>query len=115
MLKLSLIRALQLRGVGNHKRFLRDLGFAASSVKGFLNGTAEQIKYEQLEQLCVALNCTPNDLFEWQPDERRQIAPTHSLNKLKKKNLAQMLNDVPLEKFEQVETLFDDLQKQPAL
>lgn len=111
MLKLSLVRAWQLRGVRRHSQFLRDLGFAPSSVKGFLHGTAAQIRYEQLEKLCVALNCTPNDLFEWQPDERRQIAPNHSLNNLKKKNLAQMLNDIPLEKFEQIETLFDELQK----
>lgn len=111
MLKLSLVRALQLRGVKNHKQFLNDLNFASSSVKGFLNETAAQIKYEQLEALCVALNCTPNDLFEWQPDEKRQIQPNHSLNRLKKKNLAQMLNDIPLEKFEQIDVLFDEQQK----
>ena len=108
MLKLNLVRALQLRGVKSHSRFLYELGFAASSVRGLLNDTFGQIKYEQLEKLCVALNCTPNDLFEWQPDENRQLAPTHSLNKLKKKNLAQMMSDVPLENFERVADLSDD-------
>lgn len=111
MLKLNLVRALQLRGVKSHARFLHELGFAASSVRGLLNDTFWQIKYEHLEKLCVALNCTPNDLFEWQPDASQQIAPTHSLNKLKKKNLAQMLNDIPLENFERVADLSDDAPK----
>lgn len=111
MLELNLVRALQLRGVRKHGRFLRDLGFAASSVQGFLHNTMTQIKYEQLEQLCIALNCTPNDLFDWQPDANRQIPATHALHGVTKKNLAQMLADVPLEKFEQIETAADESPK----
>jgi DNA-binding Xre family transcriptional regulator len=65
MLVFNLSRALKPRGVEKHYKFLLEQGFVPSSAHGFLRGAAIQIKFEQLERLCLALNCTPNDLFEW--------------------------------------------------
>jgi DNA-binding Xre family transcriptional regulator len=115
MLILNLKRIMQTRGVDNHYRFLRTNDFTHSSAYNLLNGAAFSLKFEQLERLCLALNCTPNDLFDWHPSgEQQAIAPNHSLNSLKPKeeNLAALLREIPTEKFEQIESLLRDLKNQ---
>lgn len=105
-------KVMRLRGVEHHQHFMAKLGIVPSSANNFLNGTATQIKFDQLERLCVALNCTPNDLLEWQPSADQMVAETHSLNNLKRKtdkDLPALLGEVPLEKFEQIADILQDL------
>ena len=110
MFTLNLARVLRLRGIENHQKFLIKLGFSPQPAYNFLNGVAAQIKFDQLERLCLALNCTPNDLFEWQPDAQQQaVADTHSINSLKKKDLPALLKDVPLERFDEIANMLNDL------
>lgn len=115
MLILNIKRVLRLRGIEKHYNFLLGLNFVPSTAHNFLKGAVGQIKFEQLEQLCLALNCTPNDLFEWRPEANRAVADTHSLNNLKKKtekDLPELLGEVPLERFEQIVDILQDLKKQ---
>lgn len=104
-----------MRGVENHYRFLLKNGFYPSAANNLLHDAVVSLKFEQLERLCLALNCTPNDLFDWHPsDEQQAIAPNHSLNSLKpkKEDLAALLREIPTEKFEQIENLLVKLKNQ---
>lgn len=109
MFILNVKRILRLRGIEKHYNFLLDLGFVPSSAHNFLNSTVQNVKLDQLERLCLALNCTPNDLLEWRPSANQTIAETHSMHGLKKKDINQMLGDVPVEKFEQIADILQDL------
>jgi hypothetical protein len=103
---------MRLRGVEKHYRFLLNLGFVPSTAHAFLRGTVSLIKLEQIEKLCVALNCTPNDLLRWQSGPNQMVAETHSLNNLKKKadkDLPELLGEIPMEKFEQIVDILQDL------
>jgi hypothetical protein len=103
---------MRLRGVDEHYRFLVNLGFVPSTAKNFLRGEVTLIRLEQIETLCVALNCTPNDLLRWRPNQNQAIAETHSMNSLKKKSdkdLPDLLGEIPLEKFEQIVDILQDL------
>ena len=113
MLSLNIRRMLRLRGVDDHYHLLLGLGFAASSARNFLSGNVALIKLEQIEKLCVALNCTPNDLLEWRPDASQSVSDMHSMNALKRtaeKDLPKLLNEIPSDKFEQILDILQDLQ-----
>jgi hypothetical protein len=55
------------------------------------------------------LRCTPNDLYEWVPDDSAQIDDRHPMNVIRKKekiaDLTKTLHSVPLEKVEEIEKL----------
>lgn len=105
-------RVMKLRGVEKHYNLMIELGFVPSSANSFLRREARQIKLDQLERLCVALNCTPNDLIEWRPDANQSVSETHSLNSLRKKgdkDLPELLKEVPMEKFEKIVEILQNL------
>ena len=65
---------------------------------------------ETVEKLCLALNCTPNDLLEWVPSKDMATNSAHSLNALKRNeailnNMAQLMNSVSLEKLEKIQEI----------
>lgn len=105
MLSLNVKRMMRLRGVENHYHLMLELGFVPSTARAFLSGEIVLIKLEQLEKLCVALNCTPNDLLEWRPNASQNVSETHSMNGLKRsadKDLPKLLSEIPPEKFAQI-------------
>jgi DNA-binding Xre family transcriptional regulator len=111
MLYFNIKKVLRLRGVDEHYRFLVNLGFVPSTAHNFLRSDVTLVRLEQIEKLCVALNCTPNDLLEWQPNQNQTLAETHSMNKLKKradKSLPELLGEIPIEKFEQIAEILQD-------
>lgn len=106
---------MKLRGINHHYHFLLNLGFAASTARKMMNGYIE-IKLEQIEKLCVALNCTPNDLLQWQPDASQAVSETHSMNNLKRSadnDLPKLLNEIPTDKFEQILEILQNLKDKP--
>jgi DNA-binding Xre family transcriptional regulator len=112
MLNLNIKRMRRLRGVEKHYNLMIRLGFVSSTARLFLSGEIVSIKLEQLEKICIALNCTPNDLIEWQPEAGQMVAETHSMNKLKRraeKDLPKLLNEIPPDKFEQILKILQDL------
>lgn len=114
MLYLNLKRVLFLRGVEKPGKFIENLGFAPATARKFLGRSVRSIALEHLERICLALNCTPNDLLEWLPPENRRAdasAPP-ALAKLQRAaatDLQQMLGALPME---QVEQIADILQRE---
>jgi DNA-binding Xre family transcriptional regulator len=109
MFILNVKRILRLRGIEKHYKFLLSLGFVPATANILLSSTAQRVTLEHLEKLCLALNCTPNDLIEWHDDNTKPVAETHSINSLKKKDLNTLLNEVPVDKFEQIADILQDL------
>jgi len=65
---------------------------------------------DTVEKLCLALNCTPNDLLEWTPSKNMTVNDTHALNALKRnedflENVNRLVNNVPLEKLEKIQEI----------
>jgi len=98
------------------KRVLKP-GFVPSTLRAFPSGEIVLIKSEQLEKLGAALNCTPNDLLEWQPDAAQTPSETHSINGLKKNARAGFTEDskrIPPGKFEQILDILQALKNKPG-
>jgi DNA-binding Xre family transcriptional regulator len=106
---------LLLRGVEKIANFMVKIGFTYQSAGRVLKSRASLIKVKDIERLCVALNCTPNDLFEWKAGVDTVLPEGHSLNRLERgeggKNLQQMVRDIPSDKLALVETLLNELKK----
>lgn len=105
MLYLNVKRVMRLRGVDNHYELMMKLGFISSTARKFMNGEMVLIKLEQIEALCLALNCTPNDLLEWKPNASQNVSENHSLNNLKRageKDLPKLMNELSVDKLEKL-------------
>lgn len=80
-LALTLKRILSLRGVLKPHSYLKKAGLTGNTATNLLQGQVGGLRWEQLEQLCLALNCTPNDLFTWRGDGSN-LPSYHELRKL---------------------------------
>lgn len=113
MLTFNLTRVFALRGIDKPFAFLVKCGFHRTIASNLMNNRAVNIKIRHLQTICRALNCTPNDLFEWKPDENDTLGENHSLNSLKRDKiparLSQIVKDIPVEKLDRVEELLTQL------
>lgn len=53
----------------NKAELSRLSGVSYSSVKSIYYNKTKGIEFETLDKLCNFLQCTPNDIFEFTPDE----------------------------------------------
>jgi len=113
MLIYNLRRILNLRGIDKPHAFLVKNGFAASTASNMLAYYPVVFKVKALEKLCIALNCTPNDLFEWRPSEKTVISENHPLKALVKEkvpsSITEMVKDLPVEKLCELEAIINGL------
>jgi transcriptional regulator with XRE-family HTH domain len=107
---------MSLRGIDQPYAFLCKHGFHRTIASNLANNRSANIKIAHLETICRALNCTPNDLFEWKPDATDALAENHSLNSLKREKpaarLSQIVRDIPVDKLEKVEELLNQLKNE---
>ena len=107
MLRFNAGRVLNLRGVERFYTYLIKIGFTHMTASNIANGNIAAIKIAHLQRLCYALNCTPNDLFEWIPETGGwAISDEHSLNALRhdrQKGVREIMKNIPLERLGEVE------------
>ena len=116
MLKFNLKRMLRLRGVERPVRFMIRAGFEYPTAHKLLEGTPVSLRIDHIKKLCVALNCTPNELFEWHSDATTVLPENHSLKALIRdtsdtKSLQEMFKDIPADKLALIETILNELKK----
>jgi DNA-binding Xre family transcriptional regulator len=107
MLQLNLNRIFKARGIEQPYKFLVKGGFVPFTAHKYKNGKVEQIRLDHIEQLCILLNCTPNEIFEWAPKDLLEDRFDHPLQAIrrreKKIDIAKLLAKMPLAKLEEVE------------
>lgn len=114
MLIYNLRRIMALRGIDKPHTFLVQNGFAASTASNMLAYYPVVFKVKSLEKLCVALKCTPNDLFEWQETEKSTVAANHPLQALvreKPQAIAELVKDLPIEKLEELGEIISKMKR----
>lgn len=114
MLYLNVGRVLDLRGIASrHYSYLAKKGFVRSTAAKLASNQTWQIRYSLLEQLCLTLNCTPNDLFQWHPGEGQAVTENTALKTLMRGEqesvISQMIKDMPIEKLERAKELLAQL------
>lgn len=67
MLRLRLDEILAQKGRSKYWLY-KQMGMSYQNFNKMVNNETKSIKYANLEALCVILECTPSDLFEYRPD-----------------------------------------------
>lgn len=106
---------ISIRGIQNATAYMVNIGLAYPVTYRYLRHESKSISIKNIEKLCIALNCTPNDLFEWKPDADAVVPENHSLHQLGKvgeaKTLRQLVKDIPSDKLKLVENFLEELKK----
>lgn len=63
MIKLKVLDLLEKKG---HTKYwlYKQLGMSYQNFGKMVNNETKSIRYENIETICLLLECTPNDLFE---------------------------------------------------
>lgn len=62
MIRLDVLRLLDERGKTKYWLY-KQLGMSYQNFSKMVNNQTKSIRYENIETMCLLLNCTPNDLF----------------------------------------------------
>ena len=106
MLRLNLDRIFKVKGITKTNQFLINLGNSDGYASQLVHGRSVSIRFDKLEQLCKALNCTPNDLFNYVDDGEKPLPDGHALYSISRSDaigeVNKLLNDLPMEKIEEL-------------
>ena len=62
MIKLDVLHLLEKQGKTKYWLY-KQLGMSYQNFSKMINNQTKSIRYENIETICLLLNCTPNDLF----------------------------------------------------
>ena len=62
MIKLNVLEILEKQGKTKYWLY-KQLGMSYQNFSRMVNNQTKSIQYENIETMCVLLNCTPNDLL----------------------------------------------------
>ena len=62
MIRLDVLRLLEERGKTKYWLY-KQLGMSYQNFSKMVNNETKSIRYENIETMCLLLNCTPNDLL----------------------------------------------------
>ena len=62
MIRLGVLRLLEEQGKTKYWLY-KQLGMSYQNFSKMVNNQTKSIRYENIETMCLLLNCTPNDLF----------------------------------------------------
>jgi len=106
MLYLNLTSLFKERGITKPVNLLVKAGFTYYAANELANGRVRSLSLKHLERLCIALNCTPNDVLAWRREEGSAVHDKHPLHKLSPKPDEMAISDVllqlPVEKLQEV-------------
>ncbi len=63
MLKLKVLTLLEKKGKSKYWLY-KQLGMSYQNFNKMVNNETKSIRYENIETMCLLLECTPNDLME---------------------------------------------------
>ena len=116
MLKQNIASLLRTRGIEDASRYLVQQGMKYHTVNRILTGKVDTITYATIEQFCLHCNCTPDDLFVWEPGDLINVADNHPLNKLKPKPVVpspvDRIKKLPVSKLVKLQEFMDELEKE---
>ena len=67
MVKLNVLELLQRQGRSKYWLY-KQLGMSYQNFKNMIDNKTQSIRYDRIETLCLLLDCTPNELFEFDLD-----------------------------------------------
>lgn len=111
MLYLNLKYVLEARQIQKPYSFLVKIGIAPHTAHKILNNDTHVMRLDNLNLICKALYCQPNDLLIFKQDANHPIEITHPLNKLTPatddNNWQEELKKIPISKLKKISELLN--------
>lgn len=116
MLRYNFDRVFKARGIDRPFSYLRKAGFKDNMAVNINRSKVTKLDVKFMEQLCLLLRCTPNDLMSWEPENKEQVPENHPLYRIKRNEdqveISKMLNSIPLDKLGAIKKLIrEEVQK----
>lgn len=109
MLNYNFDRVFKARGIDRPFSYLKKLGFTDNMAVKINRNRVVQLHVKHMEQLCLLLGCTPNDLMMWEPENGGQVPENHPLQQIRRNDeqveITQMLNGIPLGKLTDIKKM----------
>ncbi|MFZ1805630.1 MAG: helix-turn-helix transcriptional regulator [Cyclobacteriaceae bacterium] len=113
MLKFELQSLMESREVQDSLSFLVKAGFNYHTAHRLLRTNSRSIRMDHVEQLCIALNCTPDDLLVWEAPKSMSNLSKHPLKKLtnrqRKGSILPKIKSLPQDKLDELRQYIDKL------
>lgn len=113
MLNLRVKRLMISKGIANPHSFLVKNGINHTTATKILSSRCKNLKVEYIELLCWHISCTPNELFEWEPDSKYVDHPGHPLQAVRlpkiETNLPKLLKKLSKNQIMELSTLAVDM------
>ncbi|WP_447635545.1 helix-turn-helix domain-containing protein [Flavobacterium microcysteis] len=106
MIKLNLKPIFKMKGITKPVKYLMEKGHSGSYANSVVNDRILSIPFRKLEQFCIDFNCTPNDLFDFIPENDQKLADDHALYSISKGDaigeIHKLLNELPVSKIQEL-------------
>ena len=116
MLRFELQSLMESREVHQPLNFLVKAGFNYHTAHRLLNTNPRSIRMDHVEQLCIALNCTPDDLLVWDAPKSMGNLSKHALKKLtnrqRKGSILPKIKSLPQDKLDELRLYIDKLSEE---
>ena len=83
MINNNLQNLFKLRNISNARSWMINNGISPQNANRLLKNEQRHIKYDDIEKICLGLNCSPSDLFIWQPDNEAADILNHPLQAIR--------------------------------
>ena len=116
MLYFNLKPIFELRQIEKPYSFLVKIGIAPQTAHKILNDTSHVMRLDNLNLICKALYCQPNDVLSFYQDKNSPIDKNHPLTELipskEENDWQQQLKTLPLDKLKQISKMLNESQNQ---
>jgi DNA-binding Xre family transcriptional regulator len=103
----------EARQIAKPYTFLVKIGIAPHTAQKILRNDTHVIRLDNLELICKALYCNPNDVMAYKPDNDNPIPDNHPLKKLipiqNEDQWQQQLKTMPLNKLREMGKLLNEI------
>lgn len=101
----------QLRQVEKPRAWLMDRGISSKVADRLLKNEQRHIKFDDIEKICLGMNCSPADLFVWQPDSEADNIPGHPLQAIRSdRNMPDVLSKLQYASLDELKKMDEFLQ-----
>ena len=114
MIFFNFSRIFKLKGITRPFSYLVNNGYSAGYATKLTNDRVQEINLDRLEKFCRDFNCTPNDILDFRPNAKDNLAKDHALYTLTKPELnteiVNKINAMSAEKIQQIHDIIKNME-----
>jgi len=107
MIQLRIEELCKERGIKHPFTALKKAGIAGPTALLYLHNKKKTLVLDHTEKLCAFFRCTPNELFEWEPDDKIEDYPENPLQTIRKKPTFNLEDKLKTMSADEIRKLFD--------